>query len=46
VTGTRKIEANRKNARASTGPKTAQGRARVARNALRVIAREAARQRE
>jgi hypothetical protein len=35
VTGTRKIEANRKNARASTGPKTAQGRARVARNALR-----------
>lgn len=35
MTGTRKIEANRKNARASTGPKTAQGRARVARNALR-----------
>jgi hypothetical protein len=35
VTSTRKIEANRKNARASTGPKTAQGRARLARNALR-----------
>jgi hypothetical protein len=35
VTSTRKIDANRKNARASTGPKTAQGRARVARNALR-----------
>jgi hypothetical protein len=34
VTSTRKIEANRKNARASTGPKTAQGRARLARNAL------------
>jgi hypothetical protein len=32
---TRKIEANRANARASTGPKTAQGRARTARNALR-----------
>jgi hypothetical protein len=35
VTGPRKIEANRKNARASTGPKTREGRARVARNALR-----------
>jgi hypothetical protein len=35
VTGTRKILANRKNARASTGPKTALGRARVARNAFR-----------
>jgi hypothetical protein len=35
VTSTRKIEANRKNARASTGPKTAHGRARMARNALR-----------
>jgi hypothetical protein len=35
VTSTRKIEANRKNARASTGPKTAQGRARMARNAFR-----------
>ena len=32
---TRKIKANRANARASTGPKTAQGRARAARNALR-----------
>ena len=31
----RKIRANRANARASTGPKTAQGRARTARNALR-----------
>jgi hypothetical protein len=31
----RKISANRANARASTGPKTAQGRARAARNALR-----------
>jgi hypothetical protein len=35
VTGPRKIEANRKNARASTGPKTREGRAHVARNALR-----------
>jgi hypothetical protein len=35
VTSTRKIEANRANARASTGPKTAQGRTRAARNALR-----------
>lgn len=32
---TRKIKANRANARASTGPKTAEGRARTARNALR-----------
>ena len=31
----RKIKANRTNARASTGAKTAQGRARSARNALR-----------
>ena len=31
----RKIKANRANARASTGPKTADGRARAARNALR-----------
>jgi hypothetical protein len=31
----RKIEANRANARASTGPKTAPGRTRVARNAFR-----------
>jgi hypothetical protein len=35
VTSERKIRANRANARASTGPKTAQGRARSARNALR-----------
>jgi hypothetical protein len=35
VASTRKIQANRANARASTGPKTAQGRARTARNALR-----------
>ena len=35
LTSDRKIEANRANARASTGPKTAQGRARTARNALR-----------
>jgi hypothetical protein len=35
LTSDRKIKANRANARASTGPKTAQGRARVARNALR-----------
>jgi hypothetical protein len=34
VTSARKIEANRANAQASTGPKTAQGRARTARNAL------------
>jgi hypothetical protein len=30
----RKVSANRANARASTGPKTASGRARAARNAL------------
>ena len=35
MTSERKITANRANARASTGPKTAQGRARTARNALR-----------
>jgi hypothetical protein len=35
VTSERKIRANRANARASTGPKTAQGRARSARNAFR-----------
>jgi hypothetical protein len=35
LTSDRKIEANRANARASTGPRTAQGRARAARNALR-----------
>jgi hypothetical protein len=35
LTSDRKIEANRANARASTGPKTAQGRARSTRNALR-----------
>jgi hypothetical protein len=35
VTSARKIGANRTNARASTGPTTAQGRARAARNALR-----------
>ncbi len=35
MTSDRKIKANRANARASTGPKTAQGRARSARNALR-----------
>jgi hypothetical protein len=35
LTSARKIEANRANARASTGPKTAQGRVRAARNALR-----------
>jgi hypothetical protein len=35
VASTRKIRANRANARASTGPKTAGGRARTARNALR-----------
>jgi hypothetical protein len=31
----RKVRANRANSRASTGPKTARARARVARNALR-----------
>jgi hypothetical protein len=35
VSSARKIAANRTNARGSTGPKTAHGRARVARNALR-----------
>jgi hypothetical protein len=35
LTSARKIKANRANARASTGPKTAPGRARAARNALR-----------
>jgi hypothetical protein len=35
LTSDRKITANRANARASTGPQTAQGRARAARNALR-----------
>jgi hypothetical protein len=35
LTSDAKIKANRANARASTGPKTAQGRARAARNALR-----------
>ena len=35
MTSARKITANRANARASTGPKTATSRARAARNALR-----------
>src|SRR5262249_31822960 len=35
MTGDRKIRANRANARASTGPKTARGRSHAARNALR-----------
>ena len=35
MASTRKIQANRANARASTGPRTALGRARTARNALR-----------
>jgi hypothetical protein len=35
VTSERKIRANRANARASTGPKTARGRSHAARNALR-----------
>ena len=35
MTSERKIEANRANARASTGPKTERGRARTARNAFR-----------
>jgi hypothetical protein len=35
LTSDRKIEANRANARASTGPRTIHGRARAARNALR-----------
>jgi hypothetical protein len=35
LTSDRKIKANRANARSSTGPQTAQGRTRAARNALR-----------
>jgi len=35
LTTERKVRANRENARASTGPKTAQGRARAARNSMR-----------
>jgi hypothetical protein len=35
MTSDRKIKANRANARASTGPRTARGRARAARNAFR-----------
>jgi hypothetical protein len=35
LTSARKIKANRANARASTGPKTAHGRTRAAKNALR-----------
>ena len=35
MTSDRKIRANRENARASSGPKSAQGRARAARNTLR-----------
>jgi len=35
LTSDRKIKANRANARASTGPQTARGRARAVRNALR-----------
>ena len=35
MTSERKIRANRANARASTGPRTARGRTRAARNALR-----------
>lgn len=35
MTTARKIESNRNNARASTGPNTAQGKARTARNACR-----------
>jgi hypothetical protein len=35
LTSDRKIRTNRENARASTGPKTARGRARAARNAVR-----------
>ena len=34
MTSDRKIKANRANARGSTGPKTARGRARAARNAF------------
>jgi hypothetical protein len=39
----RRLEANRRNARSSTGPRTAQGKARVARNAIKhgfFVARE------
>jgi len=35
MTSSRKIEANRNNARRSTGPKTAAGKARASKNALR-----------
>jgi hypothetical protein len=35
VTSSRKIKANRDNARASTGPKTPRGKARAAKNAIR-----------
>jgi hypothetical protein len=35
MTTTRQIEANRANARSSTGPRTEQGKARASRNALR-----------
>src|SRR5438034_4104949 len=35
IVSSRKIEANRRNARKSTGPKTATGKKRVSRNALR-----------
>jgi len=35
MTGERKVRANRANAQASTGPKTARGRSHAARNALR-----------
>jgi hypothetical protein len=34
MTSTRQLEANRANARRSTGPKTASGKARVAHNAI------------
>ena len=35
MTSARKLEANRRNARASTGPRTAAGKARAAQNARR-----------
>ena len=35
MTSTQRIKANRANAKTSTGPKTAQGKARAARNARR-----------
>jgi hypothetical protein len=35
MTSTRRIEANRANAKASTGPRTTRGKARAAQNALR-----------